>query len=237
MYTTADNLGTGYEYTIVGLKDKKEQSQVGPFLTTQWSQYGYATNSPSGCVPVAIAQIMRFYQYPSYFEWYSMDNTEKSQSIRVLIDDIVRILGMTDDISNNLEAIKAFNHYGYSATLKQHNNQDVINDLYLSRPIYMSGKDEKSSSGHAWVCDGLLTTNTEHKYYVEYLNIENEYTNYGLTSLNNPSSCGYSSRNDFHMNWGDGGDQDGWYVNPTVYEGEKLSYNYVINRKNIYINR
>ncbi len=59
--------------------------QKGPLLQTRWGQnYGYnelvrfnnctSGTSPTGCVATAMAQVMRYHEYPSYYNWSIMPN-------------------------------------------------------------------------------------------------------------------------------------------------------------------
>ena len=215
VYSTADNVGSPYEYTIVGIRNVSENSQIGPLLTTTWSQT-YSSYYPAGCVPIAMGQIMNYHKYPSKFNWSGMKDHESTSATCDLIDDIRSVLGMTGNEANYYDALQGFLTYGYKASLIEHNITDVINELNYKRPVYMRGNDSGASIGHAWVCDGLLHTSTDHTYYIEYLNSVNEYTNYGITLITNPGICGHTSHYDFHMNWGWGDSQlNGWYINPT----------------------
>ena len=66
--------------STVELKSAEQLSEVAPLLTTLWSQYGYYNNLcpadiscvgalnrhvPAGCVAVAMAQIMKYWNYPA----------------------------------------------------------------------------------------------------------------------------------------------------------------------------
>ena len=61
------------EYTIVGISGGTTTNTVGPLLTTQWQQqlnFNFeCDNYPedAGCAPIAIAQVMRFHEYPSTY--------------------------------------------------------------------------------------------------------------------------------------------------------------------------
>ena len=89
----------------------------------------------------------------------------------------------------------------------------------------MAGKNSLGE-GHAWVCDGANQTDSKTEYYVEYLYNET-YDNLGYTLIDLPGSFGYKTHFKFHMNWGWGGTNNGWFIDNDVY--------YPTNRKNIYV--
>lgn len=76
---------------------------VGPLLSTSWNQgCGYNKFLPyspciqcfhvvSGCVTVAMAQVMRYHQYPNTFLWSSMSNTYGNDYVAHLYEDLTRI--------------------------------------------------------------------------------------------------------------------------------------------------
>lgn len=234
VYTTADYYNSPYQYTIVGLRDDKYIEQVGPLLTTKWSQYdGFngkcPNNYPAGCVAIAMAQIMKYHRHPDYFDWDNMPDTYATEATQTLIADIGEKAGIIYDFfasnSNIFNARDAFIKYGYLTKIT--NNGEEVTGFTL--PIYMRGED--SSAGHAWVCDGSKYVLTQHRYYVEYLNSTMEYTNhYGETLIENPGRCGETESSYLSMNWGWGGDADGWFTSPVV-----KGHNFSTNRLNLYV--
>lgn len=242
IYSTADYLGSQYQYTIIGLKDESVTTTVNAMVTTEWHQKGYGSSQgPSaGCVPIAMGQIMYYHRFPTHFRWNQMPNYFYNytfgSAILELITDIREKLGMgqNDTGSNPGEAISAFNKYGYYATQKDHTSQDVIHQLAIGHPVMMFGTDKNTGGNHSWVCDGYTHHISEYRFYAEFLNSVNEYTNYGITLMENPGSCSGISYTTFHMNWGwgipDSGDVNGWYLTPTP-----QNHDYSKDRKNVYV--
>ncbi len=189
---------------------------VGPFLQTTWSQgcgyndntpatsnAGYCYNAPTGCVATAMAQIMRFHQYPSRYNWALMPNSVNSQGasskLARLMKDAGVSVGMnygsnssgtqTDKVDDALRS--TFSYSSASWIDNSYSQETIKSNLNSRRPVILRGKSEKNcflgifcdyDGGHAWVCDGYRTYNTE--------------------------CCGYLY---FHMNWGWGGSYDGWF--------------------------
>lgn len=234
----ADQCGSPYEYTVVGIRDLSETVQTGPLLITQWNQtYPYnvlcPNQYPAGCVAIAMAQIMNFYKYPAVFDWNNIPNAGATSATQFLIADIGRAVGMEygpNGSSSNIEKTEnGFESYGYSAIQVNHDYNTVKSVILQNRaPVYMRGE---GSDGHAWVCDGVLHRLDEYEYYVEYL-YNGAYDNLGETLIDLPErvTLNYNYYR-YHMNWGWGGTSDGWYYEATPTNG----MNFENKRKNIYV--
>jgi len=152
-----------------------------PLLTTAWEQgMGYNDLCPfqgcsvpanghalTGCVATAMAQIMRYYEYPSNYNWSTMLNNSGTSETQALMRDA----GTSVDMDYGCEASGAsssdvddalLNDFSYSnASYSDFNHNTVKSNLQQNRPVYMSG-DRISGyflgiplyTGHAWVCDG-----------------------------------------------------------------------------------
>lgn len=137
------------------------------------------------------------------------------------------------------KVVKSYdNNFGYSAILADHNSNEVCASISNNKPVHMRGFTDQIGlfDGHAWVCDGFKSNQTEYQYFIEYLNTNYPntyfYDSYGETFIDLP---GYFTRFDFnysyyHMNWGWYGNYDGWYSNVDSGSG-----NYKYNRSNTYV--
>lgn len=244
VYQNADNYGSPYQYTIVGLKDISTVTEAGPLVETEWHQYdpfnkmckGYP--APAGCAAIAMIQIMKYHMHPSDITWYKMSTQGASPYTQEIIAQIGEVINVKYDIGGSdaeiSNILNGFRHYGYSVEKKSHTNNDVIAEIVSNRrPIYMRAKNTVTNRGHGWVCDGAKKTTSEYEYYVEYLNSTNEYTNYGLTLMENPGlTGGLAPAPQFHMNWGQSDlSINGWYINPKYND----SHDYSKDRENIYV--
>lgn len=239
VYSTADQCGSPYEYTIVGIKDASIRTSIDPLVTTKWDQGSpYNALCPNqdkaGCVAIAMAQIMKFHKLPTRFDWNNMPNTGATYSTQFLIAEIGKAIGTnygeessSARISN---AVEEFGAYGYNATKKDHIPSEVVFEMAnYKRPVFMCG-DRNLTKGHAWVCDGLIRNSSEYEYYVEYL-YNGSYDNFGETLLDLPGGFGGISYTTFHMNWGWGGSYDGWYTGADPTSDRDYKY----RRQNIYV--
>ena len=188
--------------------------QVGPFLSTTWNQKcGFndllklgseigCTNLPcsrvlAGCVPIAMAQVMKYNQLPTSYNWALMPNASGSSETSRLIKAIHDVLPLYYDCNSTGStdpnaAMVLRNNFGYSkATCSNYNYLNVVSDLDRNRPVILGG--HSSSAGHTWVCDG----------YKE--NTICMYDDYG----NSIGACSYMF---LHMNWGwMDGKGNGWF--------------------------
>lgn len=191
---------------------------VGPLMSTEWGQRcGYNNVCPvnskgpcgralTGCVAVAMAQVMRYHQHPSNYTWSGMGVTSSASSdprhiARIMYDAGVSV-GMDWDWNESTAstadvagALKGSMFKYSSATWRNSRNyssSEVKNNLKYRRPVILRGKRSKAGcflgicdykNGHAWVCDGYKTYNTE--------------------------CCGYLY---FYMNWGWEGSNNGWFA-------------------------
>lgn len=192
-----------------------ESQIVNPLLTTTWSQQssfdddmplitcnGISRNAYVGCVPLAVAQIMKFWEFPtgSGYNWNSMPNSYATSATRDLISEIHNKIEIYYNINYDCEGTGIPNvsrindvfkiQFGYSTALYASYDADVVKNEILTyrRPVLLSGTS--SDSGHAWVCDGA------HEWTACIKSDNGDYT---VTYLQ------------FHMNWGWGGLYDGWY--------------------------
>lgn len=235
--------------------------QTGPLMQTIWGQNSPYNNAipnanPTGCVATALAQIMRYYEYPATFNWTIMDDAAKTgdtpgnAELAALMLDIGDKVNMTyaptGSSAYSEDALTALiNNYGYSpeATYSKYDFYTVKQEVNTyKRPVYMDGchtsnanrsnlKTTGYSDCHAWICDGYK------QQYDVY--IYNEGTAYEYSKHENRYEW-------LHMNWGWDSRGNGWFyknfvavaVNNTIVkitvDGKDVSPNFKYNRKCIY---
>lgn len=190
-----------------------ENTIVGPLLSTKWDQVEpYNLTMPTiicdgnpkfsyvGCVFVAVAQIMKYWEYPTNYNWTSMPDTTASLSMFNLFNDLQTAYEKNATIDRDCDGTEASyihvpnllkNEFGYkSATIVDYGSMTVKNELLShQRPLLMRGVSDK---GHLWVCDGA-------HYWT-------------VCNVNSNGDIGAYVYLHFHMNWGWGGNYDGWYT-------------------------
>ena len=160
----------------------------------------------TGCVATAMSQVMKYYNYPTNYNWTDMPNNYATNSTAILMKDIGNAIDMDYQYDGSGASMNdvpgAFrNDFNYNhASHADYSYQTVMNELDYNRPVILSGGRNNGwwifghyTDGHAWVCDGYLETV-------------------------DPCCCTYLS---LHMNWGWNGAYNGWFYfndfNPANY--------------------
>lgn len=215
---------------------KEQQSAL---LDTKWHQgtpfndlcperrkyllFGDKRTAPAGCVPLAVAQILAFHEYPNFFsyggisvEWkkvkkiwaYNSGNdpytdAESNKMAAALlrgIGDWVNIkYGYSGSMGLPILAKKFFSSNGYS-NVKYHsgkNEDKTLDMLRKGNPVLISGST-RSFGGHSWIIDGYKMSTRDIQ------TIE--------SSTGNVISTKTEKSLLLHCNWGWGGVSDGYYV-------------------------
>jgi len=216
--------------------------QVGPLLLTTWNQgCGFnnllksqteigCTDLPcgkalAGCVPIAMAQVMKYYQHPSTFNWSLMPNEYGSSETSRLIKAIHDVLPISysckaSGVNTDYNIANKFtSNFNYStANQGNYNYETVTNNLRANKPVILSGGRDVGwwifhnyDDGHMWVCDGFKASTIC------------MFDNFG-------SVIGAVTYLYLSMNWGQSnGVANGWYAfdnfNPTIY-GTNYTFNY-----------
>ncbi len=202
-----------------------------PLVKSKWSQTGghvdyvYPFNAwvpngaQTGCWPVAAGMIMKYYRYPTSFvshipsyhygttlpmNWSKTYHNYAGGETAMLLANFgyagKTVWGNTWHASSgmyNVDAVAALkNVFGYK-TVKFHGEtgeSSIINEINGQRPVILIGYDPGYTIGHAIVCSG-------------YRKVE--------------STC---SLNTYwlHMNWGWGGDWNGYYYGRSFYSDNNV---------------
>jgi hypothetical protein len=249
-YQALMDMATAYgyspEYSIIGYKDATNITNVNPKLSTQWHQgstyNGLCNGCNAGCTTISLAQIFRYFQYPSTYtyngytvNWGNMNGG--TYDTQVLIRSIGDMLSInynncsTGANDNNIKNV--LNYTGYSYTLANHNATDVKNALVNNKLVSMGGYTNQilgipSGSGHQWVCDGVTDYYQDRSFCLDFYSGGSYYT---YIPYNQPGHV-LTFYTHFYMNWGWGGSCDGWFGSSNVNSGEG---NFQYGRTNFYI--
>lgn len=220
----------------IGCFEHSETISVNPLLSSTWDQQGYFNDQLpfincngssfqvyAGCVPIAMAQVMKFYEYPTNYSWSSMPLTYGTSTTANFIKDIHNNIntiylgnpsydcsGTGVSSSANMGNVLK-NKFGYSyANWADYNYNTVKTELNSNRPVILSG--DNGTTGHMWVCDG-----------------------YSETTFYYDDCTGATVGPVFHMNWGwYNGSYNGYYsynnFNPagtTYNNNKKMIYNII----------
>ena len=214
-------------------------TSYGPLVQTQWGQQnGFNALMPicpqsgqpyaAGCVNIAVAQIMRYWEHPASYAWNSMNNYSATPATAALIKDLydlnysfpgVQQCGTSVYTANMMNTLTGL---GYSISKTNDNsglNPTLVRQQISSgRPIMLYASVVSNSSlAHLWICDGYFYLSP----HVGYVNPAD-----GDMIIPSTDKPGYY----FHHNWGWQGSYDGWYI-----EGNfSPSYNFSASSIHIY---
>ncbi len=201
-------------------------NSVNPLLSTTWDQEPYYNDlcpggAVTGCVATAMAQIMKYWNYPTHgqgFHSYS-DQNYGVQSLD-FSSTTYNWASMPDNVtSSNIEVSTLMYHCGVSVDMEY--GVDVSNAYVISSksPIIncaeyayktyfgydessIQGLERKSYTTSTW--KNLLKNELDNSRPIQYAGFGN---GGGHTFV-----CdGYDFNDFFHMNWGWGGNSDGFF--------------------------
>ena len=223
-----DQSNPDYDYmetAVVLYYATQSNYQIGPFLATTWGHYApynqlvspYSGN-PAGSSIAAMAQIMRYYSWPTIYPWSTMSNTTAYYYTQLLYHNLNRdaqttSTGMTDiyDLKSAITGNQY--HYNYSASVVTHSSSTVEANINSGKPVFMEGKTAQQLK-HAWVCDGRQTNTTAiHLILMIFAPDDKYYQASGETSHYSDSNTSEY----FHMNWCEDGSGNGWFSGNSSY--------------------
>ena len=215
---------------------------VDNFVYSTWDQVdGYDDAFPpigdrehayAGCGPVAVGQVMRYYQYPPYFNWSAMPLNAPSRTTSNFLYDIAETSDATYKESGTETYIdklcSTLKIFGYNDNMEYaaHDAQRTWQLIEQQIPVIMSGSTNSLSNGHAWIATGgkYVRPRTVLEVYTfanlqQYLPIIREYEDF-------PYPTYY-----FYMNWGWNGYSNGFFADSYLCVP---GYPVATNRTNIY---
>lgn len=193
-----------------------------PLMTTTWSQdppynkYCFTkrgTLAATGCVPIAMAQIMAYHRFPisvndHYLDWDviladSMVHYTAacSDALAVLISEIGReagaVYGETSTGVDPDRVVPVCKYFGYDICPRRtFSDSAVYLQLCDNKPVCTMGWGD--GGAHTWVVDGCERQDLEVRYYD------------GCSPM--PMRKEHTQRYYFHCNWGWGGYSNGYFL-------------------------
>lgn len=208
---------------------------VSDMVPTYWGQkkgfnYYYPVkengeNQLAGCAPVAIGQLMYFYQFPDNFDWANMSGIGADLYNAALLWDIAQRFGTgteAEGATNRDRYIETLRSYGYETYLWEGSYYPlgVLSNMKINkRPILLRGpKVDEPDKGHVWLATGYIHKKKSQKYVLYYVN--SPYTVASSTDVNMET---FYNEYSFWMKWGNYGVNDGYYITASV--PDKYSFN------------
>lgn len=212
----------------------------GPLMTTVWDQSGTYNNlapiingtcqALTGCVATAMAQVMRYHEHPSSYNWSSMPDGlvangwgTRAQLLRDCGDAVDMNWGCDGSGADMDKAKRALrDDFNYSSSLDyvSYNMLTAKGNILGYKPVILTGCMTSGSfllwntytDCHAWVADGVRTTTVT------------------FSSTGNTSST-----HELYMNWGWGGSRNSWFTDFQATTASNFQFNKKMI-KNIYPN-
>lgn len=213
------------ECAIITCKTTTMQDRLEPLLSTKWGQEAPYNNSdpqgsPLGCTTIAAGQIMHYYKFPLKYpgtvisiNWSLMPDNTSNNTLSEFLLQLKNDIGVNDDGGAYISDVeKAMKSYGYSCRIISHNAKRVRDAQKAGNPVYMRG--ELSSGGHAWVSDGYYVYQETTEYNLYVVGYENGRP--AKMTLNTQELMPGQALEYFHMNWGWGGLDDGYYIDDYI---------------------
>lgn len=240
--------GGEYDYMATAYvleRSFEETRQYGPLTLTSWSQVApYNSSVPGnkvlGCVTVATAQYMYFKKKPQIYEtdnsvfcpWSSMPYSSSNATLSTFLADLRNRLDIADDGGGSVfDIVPLLNtDFGYNVKINDFRMNYLDYTLRTGSIAILRGVTS-GNVGHVWICDGLRYdsyTGTEYNLFV--LN-HLEYPDFDYICIETESDNIYTTTPYCHMNWGWGGNHDGWFLGENWNSGNG---NFLREKKIIY---
>ncbi len=207
---------------------EEEKTEISPFVLSSWGQYGgynqsfplvlnkfnIIDNAPAGCGPIAMGQIMRYYEWPEKYDWSKMPLSYSTAETSDFLLELAEMsnatfsaegTGITTDNANS-----TFKKCGYltSGIINMTSITDISKYVSESKPVYVRGTAYDSNGsevGHAFVACGFKS------YYRRYAVSLYTVTSPGRFVKVQTNYLNYISDPNVYINWGYNGDGNGYY--------------------------
>lgn len=207
------------DYAMVVWETTRKVSENKTSITSQWGQqrsfcmpYENISYPPTGCVPLAMGMVMRYFNWPVTYNWNGMSDLEGTDESRKLLRDIGILAktkyGYSNSSTNTSEAKEAFSEMGFSYVYeKKHDFTKNSASIDANSPIVMIGTGS-TGDRHAWVCDGYKKESSYINFVFYVLKHNNELLYEPIGDFERNGAAG----NWEHMNWGYYGEGNGWFL-------------------------
>jgi len=222
----------------------KSETQVYPLIVTTWNQspyynalcpydYNYYERTVTGCVATAMAQIMKYWSYPEHgfgaHQYIPQNHPEYGTQYADFSSTTYQWSAMPNNVTSSNTAVATLMYHcgvsvemNYGVSSEGGSGAMTVGNSPSAEQSYKTYFDYKStlhsvnksdySSDSQWI--NLLKTDLNAARPIHYR---------GISSQGGHSFIcdGYDNSNQFHFNWGWGGNNDGYYNISTI----PFSYN------------
>ncbi len=213
---------------VSGVAPDIEKASVNPLMTTKWNQSPYynalcPSGTVTGCVATAMAQIMKYWNYPvkgsgfhSYnhpnygtlsanfgsttYQWGSMPNTVNSSNNAVAT--LMYQVGVSVDMNYGPASTGGSGAFVISAQSPVQHCSEYALKTYFGYKNTLQGVQRSNYGQTQWL--NLLKTELNASRPILY-------AGFGTGGGHAFVCDGYDNNNYFHFNWGWGGSYDGYF--------------------------
>lgn len=227
------------------VRDISTNEIVPNLIHSTWTQVsGYSVAFPpvgnrehayAGCAPVAMGQIMRYYEHPTSFNWAKIPLTYSTPETSQLLYNIAEMADATyteEGTSVVFEKIgETLQSYGYRAEGYNHSASLAFDNLKEGKPVimtatYQTTEPNSKTTSHAWIASGGKIQHARRVLEVYSFRTFQKYDIVYWENLYKEQPIYY-----FYMNWGWGGLDNGWFIDNPLNIPD--SSNSAYNRRNV----
>ncbi len=240
-----EEIKTLWEGSASNLKSSTSTSAVTPLLSTQWNQAPYVNDkcpydnkynelTVTGCPATAMAQIMKYWNYPNKGIGFHTYQHEKYGALSANFGNTTyNWAGMPNAVNSTNDAVATLMyHCGVAVEMNYNVASEGGSGSYVIKDPYNRYSDNQTCQnafvqffGYSPGIEGLLRANFTDEVWISKLKQELDagrpiqYAGYGQGG--HTFVCdGYDNNNYFHMNWGWGGYYDGYFLLDALNPGE-----------------
>ena len=207
------------------ISSTNETNGVSPLVQTKWSQSPYInalcpSNSVTGCVATAMAQIMKFWNFPATGSGFHSYNHDRYGTLSASFGSTTYQWGSMPNMvnsSNNAVATLMY-HCGVSVDMNYSPESSNAYVISTQSPIqHCSEYALKTYFGYKNTLKGVERINYSQTQWVNLLKTELDagrpilYAGFGSGGGHAFVCDGYDNSDYFHFNWGWGGAYDGYF--------------------------
>jgi hypothetical protein len=209
-------------------QNQGEDRDVAPLLQTQWNQSPFVnalcpSGTVTGCVATAMAQIMKYWNYPSTGSGFHSYNHQVYGTLSANFGSTTYQWGSMPNIVNNSNSAVAtlMFHVGVSVDMNYGPSSTGGSGAYVissQSPVqHCSEYALKTYFGYKPTLQGVQRSSYNQTQWINLLKNELDnsrpvlYAGFGSGGGHAFVCDGYDNNNFFHFNWGWGGSSDGYF--------------------------
>lgn len=156
---------------------RRYETTYGPYISTSWHQRAPyctdASNGYAGCATIVATQLMKYYEWPTSFNW----NNIRETLTEPLSQDETNLMNLRKEMNPRYNTgsttistdkmVEMLQNHGYIATSEIYPGYaSVASEIKEGRPVAMTGVNPATNKGHGWICDGYKYSSVQYAAYM-----------------------------------------------------------------------